>query len=472
MVSSDTDSVNSSLVSPVPRPDGEGPDVATTVVQATFLGLILLAVCFLNFLVTFTIYKKASYLLTSSNRFILSLALSNFVAGAVVLPFNLISCVWRDWIFGVMWCNLTGFVTVSITTGSLFTVMIITIDRYFAISQPMMYPVKLTSTRTVELIILAWFLAVACSLPPVFGWSEYQYSVFRSSCLIDWSQHPSYAVFFTVACVLIPFLVILGCYLKILQVAHVTHRRVSNGNVVITGNLRNRRRSRRTSLLVNIRMSSPPKALRTIAITVGAFLVIWGPVTAELLFEAFHGLSAVPPWVLMSVTLLWYASFIMYPCVYAVWNRSIRGELLSWFCTRGRWLNDEQPLLFAPRKESRAVSISGSITDLSYTATLQSKAHMLGAASIATGTQNSSNDSGTVLTCIEETDDQEVDGGGELILRPRPKSLIHKKAIPRVNQLQTIVDVHTPMGYVGGSEDSLKSSDKEDDPDEGILEDA
>ncbi|XP_038049948.1 G-protein coupled receptor 161-like [Patiria miniata] len=470
MASSDEESLNSSSPMPVasrPNANSDVPDIATTAIHATSLGLIFLIVCFLNFLVAFTFHKKA-YLVTSSNRFVFSLALSNFVVGAVVLPFNIMSCLWREWIFGVMWCNLTGFVTVSITTGSLFTLTIITIDRYFAISQPMMYPTKITSMRTVELIILAWILAVVCSLPPVFGWSQYQYSIFRSSCFINWSKHPSYAIFFTVSCVLVPFLIISGCYLKIIQVAHVTRRRVSNGNVVVTGNLRNRRRSRRTSLLVNIRMSSPTKALRTVAITVGAFLVIWGPVTAELLYEAFNGSHAVPVWVLSLVTLLWYAGFIMHPCVYAVWNRSIRRELLSWFCARGRWLDDEQPLLFVARKESRAVSISGSITDLSYAASLQSKANVLGAMGAA-GTQSSSNDSGTVLTCIEE-DDPEVEG--ELILKPRPNSLRHKVVTPRVNQLQTIVDVHTPIGFIGGSEDSLRTSDKEDNLDEGILEDA
>ncbi|XP_033637955.1 G-protein coupled receptor 161-like [Asterias rubens] len=456
------------------EPDNQ--DIATTVVQATTLSLIFLIVCFLNFLVTFTFYKKA-YLMTPSNRFVFSLTLSNFVGGVVVLPFNLISCLCHEWIFGVMWCNLTGFVTVSVTAGSLLTLTIITVDRYFAISQPMMYPIKVTCTRTVELIVLVWILALVCSLPPVFGWSQYRYNQSRSSCFINWSHHPSYAVFFSVAYVCTPLLIMSWCYVKILQVAHVHKRRVSNGSVVATGTLRNRRGSRRTSLLVNIRMSSPFKAMRTVVLTMGAFCIIWGPVTVELLYEAFNGILNIPHWVLTSVTSLWYASFIMHPLVYAVWNRSIRRELLSWFCSRGRWLDDEMPL-FAPRnKETRAVSISGSIGDLSFATSVQNKASSLGVTTGATLPYNSSNDSGTVLTCIEESDD--VGDSGDLILRMQPNSLARRRPATKGNPLQTVVDVHTPIGFIQGSQDSLEDGDKisvigeeEDCKDEGILEDA
>ena len=82
-----------------------------------------------------------------------------------------------------------------------------------------------------------------------------------------------------------------------------------------------------------------------------------------------------------------------------------------------------------------------------------------------------------MLTCIEETDDAEVNGSDELFLKVQPNFLARSRPVSKVNRLQTIVDVHTPIGYIDdGYQDSLMSSPKlavsEDSKDEGILEDA
>ncbi len=83
---------------------------------------------------------------------------------------------------------------------------------------------------------------------------------------------------------------------------------------------------------------------------------------------------------------------------------------------------------------------------------------------------------GTVLTCIEESDD--VGDSDDLVLRMQPNSLAKRRPLSKVNSLQTVVDVHTPIGFIGESQDSLEDCDKisvireEDCKDEGILEDA
>ncbi len=96
--------------------------------KAISIVLILIFICGLNFLVSYTIHKK-SQLQNTGNKYIFSMALSNFVYGVTVLPFNFISCIVSDWIFGTVMCNITGFVTMTIFAGSMLSIVVITLDR-------------------------------------------------------------------------------------------------------------------------------------------------------------------------------------------------------------------------------------------------------------------------------------------------------------------------------------------------------
>ncbi|XP_071477461.1 G-protein coupled receptor 161-like [Diadema antillarum] len=422
------------------------------ILQAVSLAVITVLAGALNAVVIHTIRKRI-YLQTPSNRFIYSMTISNAVMTFVVLPFNFTSVIIGEWIFGVVMCNLMGFITLCTLTGTIFSIALITLDRYYAIVQPMLYPLKMTSNYTSHLVVSIWILALICTLPPSFGWSRYTYRPAKAACMTEWHHHVSFSGFFAVSSTLFPFFLICYCYVGILKVARQSSRRVSHGNVVVEEAIKimSRRRSRRTSLLVNIRMNSPTKALRTVLITVGALMLTWFPFFAELLCEAVLGDYHVADWFEAGAVWLAYCSLILNPVIYALWNKTVRNEILGMFCTRSvslQWAWRDDDKILARRRESRRLSISGSITDLSYTTVLKGK---LTNSTLVTTTGQQTSSNGSVVSGVPLASIHEI--GSNRATSPPPSSKksrsnsgqqkISKATTSRVQQVGSITaDVH------------------------------
>lgn len=271
--------------------------------------------------------------------------------------------------------------------------------RYYAIVQPMMYPLKMTSNYTTHLIVCVWILALICTLPPSFGWSRYSFRVAKSACMVDWHYDKSFSGFYAIMTTILPLTLMCFCYGHILKVARRSSRRVSHGNIVAEEAIKmmTRRRSRRTSLLVNIRMNSPTKAIRTVLVTVSALLIIWCPFIIELVYETVLGDELIANWLEAGAMWLAYCSLIFNPMIYAIWNKTVRNEVLGMFCARSlklQWAWRDDDNILAKRRESRRLSITGSITDLSYTSALRGKFNQHSTQITNTGQQTSSNDSG------------------------------------------------------------------------------
>ncbi|PIK39770.1 putative G-protein coupled receptor [Apostichopus japonicus] len=389
-----SNSITNNSTSPSFTDTSSPPGVQSVVLQACSLALICMISCLLNAGVVCLFYKR-SYLQTPGNRFILALSVSNLAVGIIVVPLNWISLVIGEWTLGVMMCYASGFFMMCVMVGSVWMVALITLDRYYAIVTPMLYSLKLTNHYSMEVLVLAWFLSFVFTLPPVLGWSTYQYSRPKAACIVVWDQHLSYAIFFLVTCAAVPFAIISVCYFGILRVARQSSRRVSHGNIVVNQPSTRRRGSRRTSLLVNIRMNSPTKALRTVFLTVGALSLVWCPFVAELMYEAIQGINMASPWAQITSMWLAYGMLIVNPLIYAVWNRSIRSELIGQYCPclprTFRLASKDDVLLFATRRGSHAMSISGSLADSS---TNGVHSRFSGTVTTRLGEKHGSNDSG------------------------------------------------------------------------------
>ncbi len=71
-----------------------------------------------------------------------------------------------------------------------------------------------------------WLQALATSCPPLLGWSSVSYVVPMYSCAVNWASSPSYTAFIAALSYLIPAVVILFCYVKIVKVARSHARRI------------------------------------------------------------------------------------------------------------------------------------------------------------------------------------------------------------------------------------------------------
>ncbi|KAA8588014.1 hypothetical protein FQN60_001208 [Etheostoma spectabile] len=347
---------------------GNGEGLAA--LESVSIVTITLLACLGNLLIVATLYRRP-YLLTPSNKFVFSLTLSNLLLSMLVLPFVAVSSAKREWVFGVVWCNFTALLYLLISSASMLTLGAIAIDRYYAVLYPMIYPMKITGNRAVVVLAYVWIHSLVGCLPPLFGWSSFEFDCFKWTCVASWHREPSYTAFWVTWCILPPLIIMLACYGVIFRVARMKARKVHCGTVVVaqddsSGAQKNGRKNSSTSTSSNgsrrslVYAGSQCKAFVTILVVIGTFLMTWGPYVGVVCTEAVWGQGSVSQGLETFVSWLSFCSAVCHPLIYGLWNKTVRKELLG-MCFGDRYYRES----FATRQRtSRLFSISNRITDL------------------------------------------------------------------------------------------------------------
>ncbi|CAF98197.1 unnamed protein product, partial [Tetraodon nigroviridis] len=130
-----------------------------TAVLNSLLASISLVTVTLNLLVIISI-SHFRQLHTPTNALLLSLAVSDLLVGLLVMPIESLRYVETCWLLGSLMCALTPYVSLCIISASVGTMVLISIDRYLAICDPLLYSNKVTLKRAKIAICVCW----ACSL--------------------------------------------------------------------------------------------------------------------------------------------------------------------------------------------------------------------------------------------------------------------------------------------------------------------
>ncbi|XP_047107512.1 uncharacterized protein LOC124776526 [Schistocerca piceifrons] len=117
-----------------------------------------------NVLVLAVFYRRPA-LRSPSNRFVLSLVVSNLLGALVVAPALLVQLLRpAHWLRHVC-AGLTTFAV----TASIFSIVAIAVDRYSAVLSPLHYAMTITRRRARGMIVAAWAGAALLAAPPVLG---------------------------------------------------------------------------------------------------------------------------------------------------------------------------------------------------------------------------------------------------------------------------------------------------------------
>ncbi|KAF3694466.1 Trace amine-associated receptor 13c [Channa argus] len=113
----------------------------------------------LNLLVIVSI-SHFRQLQSPTNVLLLSLAVSDFLVGLLLMPGRIL-LIGSCWFLGSFACGLFQYASFIITSSSVGNMVLISVDRYVAINDPLCYPTKVTPLRVKISVCLCWTCSVS-----------------------------------------------------------------------------------------------------------------------------------------------------------------------------------------------------------------------------------------------------------------------------------------------------------------------
>ncbi|XP_043106885.1 trace amine-associated receptor 13c-like [Puntigrus tetrazona] len=221
---------------------------------------------FMNLLVIISIshFKK---LHTPTNLLILSLAVTDMLIGLIVIPIEGIKQIETCWYFGDTYCGLFVIIIMLLLSTSLSNLVLIAVDRYMAVCHPLLYPQKMTTTKTLISICLCWFCCSVYNIWYVisngyFSMSDRTLCYGQCTVLIT----PAWRFIDLFVSFLFPCTVIITAYLRIF---YVVQRQVKIINSQMNGV--------KCVRDISVRRKTESKAALTLGIIVTVYLFCWIP---------------------------------------------------------------------------------------------------------------------------------------------------------------------------------------------------
>ncbi|XP_068590304.1 trace amine-associated receptor 13c-like [Cebidichthys violaceus] len=274
-----------------------------SVSMLTYISLssIFLLTVTLNLLVIISI-SHFKQLHTPTNLLLLSLAVSDFFVG--FLMFFQIVLIDGCWFFGDLMCILYQYLGYIITSSSVGTMVLISVDRYVAICDPLHYPNKVTQKRVKICVCLCWICSAFFDGLLIRDYLEQpgMHNSCFGECVIVNDYIAGLAdLFLTFIC---PVTVIIVLYMRVFVVAVFQARAMRSHTVVFPLKSSVRATAKKSEL----------KAARTLGVVIVVFLLCLCPYYCVLLTGQDTLLNASTA---AFVICLFYFNSCLNPVIYA-----------------------------------------------------------------------------------------------------------------------------------------------------------
>ncbi|XP_037693387.1 trace amine-associated receptor 7a [Choloepus didactylus] len=276
----------------------------------TVFGFGSLLTVFGNLLVIISILHFKQ-LHSPANFLVASLACADFLVGIVVMPFSTVRSVESCWYFGESYCKFHSCFEGSFCYASIYHLCFISIDRYIAVTDPLIYPTRFTASVSGICIAFSWLLSIIYSFSLLYtGANEVGLEELVSAltcvggCQVAVNQNwvlVNFILFF------IPTLVMVTVYSNVFLIAKQQARNIES----MSSKTAESSESYKSRVAKRER-----KAAKTLGIAVIAFLISWLPYFIDTIIDAFLGF--ITPAYIYEI-LVWFAYYnsAMNPLIYA-----------------------------------------------------------------------------------------------------------------------------------------------------------
>ena len=290
--------------------------------SVVFGSLCAVTICGNLLVIISIIYFKQLH--TPTNYLILSLAVADLLVGVVIFPFSMafsVSSCWNEDLF----CKVRDSFDISLCMCSILNLCCISIDRYYAVCQPLTYRTKINDHVVVIMILVSWSISALIGIGVIIS------GLNQNTCEKNCSNNVLLAnIMGLILSFYLPVMIMLCIYFKIFLVAQRQARSIQNTTS----------QSTKSGVTVS---KMERKATTTLAIIMGVFLSCWTPFFLCMTFLSFSD-DSVTATVFETLNWLALSNSMLNPFIYAFfysWFRSAFRMIISGKIFQGDFSNSK-----------------------------------------------------------------------------------------------------------------------------------
>nr|XP_055041352.1 trace amine-associated receptor 4-like [Misgurnus anguillicaudatus] len=298
------------------------------VAMYTFISLMILMTVFGNLLIIISI-SHFKQLQSPTHLIVQSLAVCDCLLGSLVMPYSMVRSVEGCWFLGDVVCKVHSSLDMTFCFSSLIHLSLISIDRYWAICDPLKYKMRITNKTVTVFITFTWIFSFVYSFSVVFSGV---YAVGLEAYTLQVSCFGGCAVFFNkewglisiILLFIIPGTIMSSLYIIIFNVVK-KHAKVLSEKVSVT------------TTGVNSQSSAhrERKAAKTLALVMGVFFLCWLPYFIATAVDPFINFMTPPA---VYEALFWFAYFnsacnpLIYGFFYPRFQKAFKTLIFTYIC--------------------------------------------------------------------------------------------------------------------------------------------
>ncbi|XP_063974070.1 adenosine receptor A2b isoform X2 [Diachasmimorpha longicaudata] len=302
---------------------------------------IVVAVCAVvgNGLVI-TVFSRDKKLRRRTNYYIISLASADLLVGLFAIPFAVLASIGLP--TNLYACLFTVSVLVVLCTISIFCLVAVSIDRYWAILYPMGYSRNVRTKTAIGIICVCWIAGTLVGFLPLLGWNS-GIKKTDDKCIFVEVMDYNYLVFLYFATIIFPAFLIAAFYAHIYRVV-IQQQMMPMKPINPTGPKPKNQKSK-VKLMSSDGSSGPMmlrllgaaqkrevKATQNLSRIVIFFIICWFPLYTINCVKAFCPDCDVNDFVLNFSIILSHVNSVGNPILYAYHLKDFRAALKAFIC--------------------------------------------------------------------------------------------------------------------------------------------
>ena len=280
-----------------------------------------------NTLVCASVYKNAR-LRTTTNLYIIALAVSDLISAVFVMPFGTAVLIAGKWDFGGITCQLHAFFSLFVIYVSSVTMGLTAVNRYVRICKTdQQYKKLFSAAKSRALLTSVWsFVACYTLVPRLLGLQAYEFVPGYAQCSIAHLSESGKMIHYSIVVTLfflLPLMATIICYTKVAK-------KIRQHNVGVCLTIQRRERNGFIS-------AHEIKISKSLFAVVFTFMICWVPFWVIVILRRFRIVAKMPRNFELLCMFLLYFSNTINPFIYAGMNQLFKREFKKiLFCEKRR----------------------------------------------------------------------------------------------------------------------------------------